>query len=123
MLISGFTEMVVQLWNVKSSVNIVREIKCYLSKSKLIICEYNAFYFNEIAFIGFTLHEIKQGIVFLGTPGIYIISYITINYRKPPHTSSGFIFVLKHFSWAYTWGGGGGGWTYMYNVYTDDIWC
>ena len=49
--------------------NGVREIKCYLSKSKLIICEYNAFYFSEIAFIGFTLHEIKQGIVFLGTPG------------------------------------------------------
>ncbi len=36
----------------------------------LILCEYNAFYFSEIAFIGFTLHEIKQGIVFFGTPGI-----------------------------------------------------
>jgi hypothetical protein len=46
------------------------KIKCYISKSKLIICEYNAFYFSEIAFIGFTLHEIKQGIVFFGTPGI-----------------------------------------------------
>ena len=48
------------------------KIKCYISKSKLIICEYNAYYFSEIAFIDFTLHEIKQGIVFLGTPGIYI---------------------------------------------------
>jgi hypothetical protein len=45
------------------------KIKCYISKSKLIICEYNAFYFSEIAFIGFTLHEIKQGKVFFGTPG------------------------------------------------------
>jgi hypothetical protein len=74
--------MVVQLWNVKSSVNIVREIKCYLSNSKLIICEYNAFYFSEIAFIGFTLHEIKQGIVFGGTPGIYIYIYIKYIYNK-----------------------------------------
>ena len=52
------------------SVNIARKIKCYISKSKLIICEYNGFYFSEIAFISFTLHEIKQGIVFLGPPGI-----------------------------------------------------
>jgi hypothetical protein len=52
------------------SVNIARKIKCYILKSKLIICEYNGFYFSEIAFIGFTLHEIKEGIVFLGTPGI-----------------------------------------------------
>jgi hypothetical protein len=54
------------------SVNITRKIKCYISKSKLIICEYNGFYLSEIAFIGFTLHEIKEGIVFFGTPGIYI---------------------------------------------------
>ena len=40
-----------------------------ISKSKLILCEYNAFYFSEIAVIGFTVHEIKQGIVFWGTPG------------------------------------------------------
>ena len=52
------------------SVNIARKIKCYVSKSKLIICEYNGFYFSEIDFIGFTLHEIKEGIVFFGTPGI-----------------------------------------------------
>jgi hypothetical protein len=47
-----------------------RKCKCYISKSKLIPCEYNAFYFSEIAVIGFTVHEIKQGIVFFGTPGI-----------------------------------------------------
>ena len=49
--------------------HIARKIKCYISKSKLILCEYNAFYFSEMAFIGFTLHEIKQGIVFFVTPG------------------------------------------------------
>ena len=41
-------------------------------KSKLILCEWNAFYFIEIAFIGFTLDEIKQCIVFFGTPGIIL---------------------------------------------------
>ena len=35
-----------------------------------MLCEWNAFYFIEIAFIGFTLHEIKQCIGFFGTPGI-----------------------------------------------------
>ena len=33
-------------------------------KYKLILSEWNAFYFIEIAFIGFTLHQIKQCIVF-----------------------------------------------------------
>ena len=37
-----------------------------------MLCEWNAFYFSEIAFIDFTLHEIKQCIVFFGTPGICI---------------------------------------------------
>ena len=46
-------------------------MKCDISNSKLIFCEWNAFYFIEIAFIGFRLHEIKQCIVFFGTPGIY----------------------------------------------------
>jgi hypothetical protein len=55
-------------------VNIAWKTKCYISKSKLILCEYNAFYYSEIAFIDFTLHEIKQGIVFLGTPGSYVNS-------------------------------------------------
>ena len=58
------------------SVNIARKIKCYILKSKLIICEYNGFHFSEIAFIGFTLHEIKEGIVFFGTPGRYTYIYI-----------------------------------------------
>ena len=56
--------------NTRISVNIARKIKCYISNSKLILCKYNALYFSEIAFIDFTLHEIKQGIVFFGTPGI-----------------------------------------------------
>ena len=60
------------------SVNIAPKIKCYILKSKLIICEYNGFYFSEIAFIGFTLHEIKEGIVFWGTPGIYNFAYLKI---------------------------------------------
>ena len=45
------------------------KMNCDISKSKLILCEWNDFYFIEIAFIGFTLHEIKQCIVFFGTPG------------------------------------------------------
>ena len=44
-------------------------MNCDILKSKLILCEWNAFYFIEIAFIGFTLDEIKQCIVFFGTPG------------------------------------------------------
>ena len=40
---------------------------CDILKSKLIVCEWNAFYFIEIAFIGFTFDEIKQCIVFFGT--------------------------------------------------------
>ena len=40
----------------------------YVSKSKLILCEWNAFCFSETAFIDFTLHEIKHCIVFLGQP-------------------------------------------------------
>ena len=49
-------------------VNIAWKINCDLLKSKLNLCEWNAFYFNELAFIGFTLHEIKQCIAFFGTP-------------------------------------------------------
>ena len=44
-------------------VNIAWKMKYDILKSKLILCEWNAFYFIEIAFIGFTLHEIKQCIV------------------------------------------------------------
>ena len=39
-------------------------MNCDILESKLILSEWNAFYFIEIAFIGFTLHEIKQCIVF-----------------------------------------------------------
>ena len=46
-----------------------QRIECYISKSKVILCEWNASYFSEIALIDFTLHEIKQCIVFFGTPG------------------------------------------------------
>ena len=46
------------------------KMNCDILKSKLIVCEWNAFYFIEIAFIGFTFDEIKQCIVFFGTPGI-----------------------------------------------------
>ena len=49
-------------------VSIAWKMNCDILKSKLINCEWNAFYFIEIAFIGFTLHEIKQCIVFLGHP-------------------------------------------------------
>ena len=45
-------------------------MNCDILKSKLIVCEWNAFYFIEIAFIGFTFDEIKQCIDFFGTPGI-----------------------------------------------------
>ena len=45
-------------------------MNCDILKSKLILCEWNAFYFIEIAFIGLMLDEIKQCIVFFGTPSI-----------------------------------------------------
>ena len=58
-------------------------MNCDILKSKLILCECNAFYFIEIAVIGFTLDEIKQCIVFFGTPGIvkivqFILKYINV---------------------------------------------
>ena len=34
-------------------------MNCDILKSKLILCEWNTFYFIEIAFIRFTLDEIK----------------------------------------------------------------
>ena len=43
---------------------------CDILKSKLILCEWDAFYFIEIA-SGFTLHEIKQCTVFFGTLGMW----------------------------------------------------
>ena len=53
-------------------------MNCDISKSKLILCEWNAFCFNEIAFIGFTLHEIKQCIVFFGTSGSWTDNSIDV---------------------------------------------
>ena len=50
-------------------VNIAWKLNCDILNSKLILCEWNASYFIEIAFIGFMLHQIKQCIVFFGTPG------------------------------------------------------
>jgi hypothetical protein len=38
--------------------------KCYISKSKSVVSECNDLYFIVIAFIAFTLHEIKQCPVF-----------------------------------------------------------
>ena len=58
-------------------------MNCDILKSKLILCEWNAFYFIEIAFIGFTLDEIKQCIVFFGTPGIYVADK---NFKPTKHS-------------------------------------
>jgi hypothetical protein len=44
------------------------KFKCYISKSKLVLSECNDPYFIAIAFIAFTLHEIKQCPNLLGTP-------------------------------------------------------
>ena len=50
-------------------------MNCDILKSKLILCEWNAFYFIEIAFIGFTLHSLRYRV---GTPGT------TTKFRFPP---------------------------------------
>ena len=52
-------------------VNIAWKMNCDILKSKLIVCEWNAFYFIEIAFKGFTFDEIKQCIVSLGHPVLF----------------------------------------------------
>ena len=46
------------------SLNIACKFTCYISKSKLVLYECNDLYFIAIAFIAFTLHEIKQCPVF-----------------------------------------------------------
>ena len=56
-------------------VNIAWKMNCDILKFKLILCEWNAFYFIEITFIDFTSDEIKQCIVFFGTPGIQLVMY------------------------------------------------
>ena len=74
--------------NICIFVNIALKLNCDILKSKLMLCEWNASYFIEIAFIGFTLHQIKQCIVFFGTPGTYIYSGCQKN-------ESSLIFVMK----------------------------
>ena len=65
--------------NTRIFASIAWKMNCDILKSKLILCEWNAFYFIEIAFIGFTLQEIKQCIVFCGTPGIYNYYFVTLS--------------------------------------------
>ena len=48
------------------------KFKCYISKSKLVLSECNDLYFIAIAFIAFTLHEIKQCPVFWGHPVVFV---------------------------------------------------
>ena len=50
-------------------------MNCDILRSNLIPCEWTAFYFIETPFIGFTLHEIKQCIVFWGTPGTFCTQF------------------------------------------------
>ena len=47
----------------------ILQVKLHI-KIQFIFREQNAFYFKEIAFISFTLNEIKQCIFLRGTPGI-----------------------------------------------------
>jgi hypothetical protein len=49
---------------------IIMPIYNYASKSKLLLSECNDLYFIAIAFIAFTLNEIKQSPVFGGTPAV-----------------------------------------------------
>jgi hypothetical protein len=70
MLILAFSKTVVQRSNINSAVNIACKFKCNISKSKSVLSECNDLYFIAIAFIAFTLHEIKQCPVFFGTPGM-----------------------------------------------------
>ena len=54
--------------NTRIFVSIAWKMNCDILESKLNLCEWNAFYFIQIAFISFTLQEIKQCIVFFGHP-------------------------------------------------------
>ena len=61
MLIFGiFRNSIVQRSNINSANNSSCKFKCYISKSKLDRSECNDLYFIAVAFIAFTLHEIKQ---------------------------------------------------------------
>ena len=59
--------MVAQRYNINTTVNIARKIKCYVSISKLALSECNGTYLSAIAFVVLMLHDVKQGIVFFGT--------------------------------------------------------
>ena len=65
-------------------------MNCDILKSKLIFWEWNAFYFIAIAFIDFTLHEMKQCIVFR-TPGRLIYKKMYVNLKL--HALSTIIFA------------------------------
>ena len=69
LIIFGLSKTVVQRSNISSAVNIASKFKCYISKSKLILSECNDLSFIAIAFIAFTLNQIKRCPVFFGTPG------------------------------------------------------
>ena len=83
MLIFGFfSKTVVQRSNINSAVKIACKFKCYISKSKLVLSECNALYFIVIAFIAFTLHEIKQFSIFWGHPVQLFLSELPENRPK-----------------------------------------
>ena len=55
-----------------NTVNNARKIARYISKSKLILCEYSDFYLSEIAFIGFAFYVIQQCICFFFGQPVYL---------------------------------------------------
>jgi hypothetical protein len=67
--------------NINSAVNIACKFKFYISKSKLVLSECNDLYFIAIAFIVFTLHEIKQCPVFLGHP-VHMQEFLYLSYTE-----------------------------------------
>jgi hypothetical protein len=76
----AFSKTVVQRSNINSAVNIACKFKCNISKSKLVLSECNDLYFFAIAFIAFTLHEIKQYPAFFwDTRYIYVFFICLVN--------------------------------------------
>ena len=66
------------------SLNIACKFKCYISKSKLVLSECTDLYFIAIAFIAFTLHEIKQYPAFGGHPVILSVIVTTYLHTQAP---------------------------------------
>jgi hypothetical protein len=66
-----------------SNICISRNIKYHfwgcISKSKLAFPEYNIIYLSAIAFIVFTLHQIKQRKFFLGHP--VVVAVVDVKYE------------------------------------------